>query len=353
MAYTPINKSSDYFNTLLWTGNGVDNRSITGVGFQPDWTWIKSRSNTDYHMIADAVRGDNKQVKTNSTDDQDSDTNKIKSFNSDGFTIGTGTVVNRSGATFVSWNLKANGTGSANTDGTINSTYTSANTTAGFSIVKYNGSGTAGTVGHGLGAVPKMIIIKEISGNASGGNQAWSVYHVANGNTHVMNLNTTGAKVDDIDFNDTTPTSSVFSVGSQNRVNSGNGNGVYVAYCFAEKTGYSKFGSYVGNGNANGAFIYTGFKPSFIMYKKSSGTGRWSMRDNKRDPFNVATKGLEANGSSTENTGSNYWDLDMLSNGFKLRTTEQETNQSGQTFIYMAFAEAPLVGSNNVPCTAR
>jgi len=352
MAYTTINKSTAYFNTKLYTGNGSAGLSITGVGFQPDLVWIKRRSGTENHVWNDAVRGVPNNIYSSSTNAQDSGS-LMSAIISDGFTVQTDASVNSNNDTYASWNWKANGTGSANTDGTINSTYTSANTTAGFSIVKYNGSGTAGTVGHGLGAVPKMIIIKEISGNASGGNQAWSVYHVANGNTHVMNLNTTGAKVDDIDFNDTTPTSSVFSVGSQNRVNSGNGNGVYVAYCFAEKTGYSKFGSYVGNGNANGAFIYTGFKPSFIMYKKSSGTGRWSMRDNKRDPFNLATKGLEANGNSAENTGSQYWDLDMLSNGFKLRTTEQETNQNGQTFIYMAFAEAPLVGTNGVTAKAR
>ena len=343
MAYTPINKSSDYFNTLLWTGNGVDNRSITGVGFQPDWTWIKSRSNTDYHMIADAVRGDNKQVKTNSTDDQDSDTNKIKSFNSDGFTIGTGTVVNRSGATFVSWNLKANGAGSANTAGSINSTV-SVNTTAGFSIVKWTGTGSASTVGHGLGVAPKMIIMKRTSGAVND----WVVYHASVGNNKALFLNATNAPdTDSAYFNDTSPTSSVFSV------KSGQTNNNYdnqIAYCFAEKQGYSKFRSYAGNGNANGTFIYTGFKPAFVMIKRTDTTNNWYIHDNKRLGYNVSNSYVKANASSVESATT---DIDILSNGFKCRSTGNGHNNSSGTYIYAAFAEAPLVGSNNVPCTAR
>ena len=155
---------------------------------------------------------------------------------------------------------------------------------------------------------------------------------------------------DAIAWNSTAPTSSVFTLGTAGATNTNDS--TYIAYSFADVAGYSKFGSYTGNGDADGTFVYTGFKPAFIMYKKSSGTGRWTMEDNKRDPFNVATHGLEANGSSAENTGSNYWDVDLVSNGFKFRTTEQETNQSGQTFIYMSFGQS-LVGSNNVPCTAR
>ncbi len=347
MAYTTINKSTDYFNTKLYTGNS-GTQAITGVGFQPDWVWIKRRDASAGHKLSDAVRGVNKQLVTNNNNAENSDTNILTAFGSDGFTLGNSTDVNNNTSPNVAWNWKAGGgQGSSNTDGSINTTYTSVNTTAGFSISQYTGTGATATIGHGLGVVPKMMIVKVLSTN----NQ-WFVYHQALGNTKKLNLDDNSAEsVQNNLWNDTTPTSSVFSVGNHTGVNASGA--TYIAYCFAEKTGYSKFGSYTGNGNANGTFIYTGFKPAFIMYKKSSGTGRWTMEDNKRDPFNVATHGLEANGSTAENTGSNYWDVDLLSNGFKFRTTEQETNQSGQTFIYMAFAAAPLVGTNNVPCTAR
>jgi len=347
MAYTTINKSTDYFNTKLYTGNS-GTQAITGVGFQPDWVWIKRRDASAGHKLSDAVRGVNKQLVTNNNNAENSDTNILTAFGSDGFTLGNSTDVNNNTSPNVAWNWKAGGgQGSSNTDGSINTTYTSVNTTAGFSISQYTGTGATATIGHGLGVVPKMMIVKVLSTN----NQ-WFVYHQALGNTKKLNLDDNSAEsVQNNLWNDTTPTSSVFSVGNHTGVNASGA--TYIAYCFAEKTGYSKFGSYTGNGNANGTFIYTGFKPAFIMYKKSSGTGRWTMEDNKRDPFNVATHGLEANGSTAENTGSNYWDVDLLSNGFKFRTTEQETNQSGQTFIYMAFGAAPLVGTNNVPCTAR
>jgi len=351
MAYTTINKSSDYFNTKLYTGDGASTLAITGVGFQPDWVWTKCRTISHNHVLSDAVRGATKVLRSNQNAAESTITAGLKSFDSDGFTLGNWDNVNDNSATFASWNWKANGQGSSNTDGSINTTYTSVNTTAGFSISQYTGNSTNGaTVGHGLGAVPEMLIGKDLS-DTSG----WGVWHKDLTNAgYRLNLSTTDGQSDDTALfggsSRTAPTSSVFTLGSGAGLNGSNAN---IMYAFTSIKGYSKFGSYVGNGNADGAFIYTGFKPAFIMYKKSSGTGRWSMRDNKRDPFNVATKGLEANGSSTENTGSNYWDLDMLSNGFKLRTTEQETNQSGQTFIYMVFAEAPLVGTNNTPCTAR
>ena len=350
MAYTTINKHTDHFNTKLYTGTGSSN-AITGVGFQPDWVWIKNRTTTaTNHRITDAVRGVTKEIYSDLTAAEGTNTQGLTAFGTDGFTVGNNNDYNQNGNNIVSWNWKANGQGSANTDGTINSTV-SVNTTAGFSIVKYNGSGTAGTVGHGLGAVPKMIIIKEISGNASGGNQAWSVYHVANGNNYFMNLNTTGAKVDDIDFNDTTPTSSVFSVGVQNRTNSSNGNGVYIAYCFAEKTGYSKFGSYTGNGNNDGAFIYTGFKPAWIMLKNTSNAQNWYIYDNKRTPNNFANYHIYADLNNAEAGGSTLG-IDILSNGWKIRTSNDGWNGSGENYIYMAFGQS-LVGSNNVPCTAR
>ncbi len=347
MAYTTINKSTDYFNTKTYSGSGSAQNIVTGT-FQPDLIWVKSRSNAVSHVLTDAVRGIGKQIFSDTTGAETSWTNALTAFRSDGFTTDTGGETGQSGRTYVAWNWKANGQGSSNTDGSINTTYTSVNTTAGFSISTYTGNGTNNaTIGHGLGAVPKMMIFKILSSADD-----WTVYHASLGATKKIDLNSTGAEstVPEI-FNDTEPTSSLITFGTHGRTNTNGQN--YIAYCFAEKTGYSKFGSYVGNGNADGTFVYTGFKPAFIMYKKSSGTGRWTMEDNKRDPFNVATHGLAANGSSAENTGSNYWDVDLLSNGFKFRTTEQETNQSGQTFIYMAFGAAPLVGSNNVPCTAR
>jgi len=351
MAYTPINKSSDYFNTLLWTGNGVDNRSITGVGFQPDWTWIKSRSNTDYHMIADAVRGDNKQVKTNSTDDQDSDTNKIKSFNSDGFTIGTGTVVNRSGATFVSWNLKANGAGSANTAGSINSTV-SVNTTSGFSIVKYTGNATVSTIGHGLGVAPKMIITKNLSRS-----EAWPVdcrqgNDGAGGIMYLNETGTLGAYGNGNPYPSTAPTSTVYSVGTAGNTNYSGSE--LIAYCFAEKTGFSKFGQYKGNGSAtNGTFIYTGFKPAMIIIKRSdTSAGQWTIFDNKRNPNNEVRAMLVPNGTDVE-LSQNENNMDFLSNGLKMYNSDGVFNASGSKYIYMAFAEAPLVGTNNIPANAR
>ena len=253
--------------------------------------------------------------------------------------------MNGSSKTYASWNWKANGTGSSNSDGSLSSTV-SVNQTAGFSIVTYTGSSSASTVGHGLNAVPKMIITKT---RASG--YEWAVYHNAMGNEKHLLLDTNGAMGDGEYWNDTTPTSSVFSLGGQ-KINVNYSGQTYVAYCFAEKTGYSKFGSYVGNGNADGTFVYTGFKPAFIISKNTSTTMHWSMNDTKRDPFNVGSKRLWPSQSNAEVTNSGYY-IDYLSNGFKIRSNSSSWNGSGNTMIYMAFASAPLVGSNNVPCTAR
>ena len=350
MAYTTINKSTDYFNTKLYTGNG-STQSITGVGFQPDWTWIKSRNSASYnHMLFDAVRGATKYIKSDATSAENTLTETLKSFNSDGFTVGTEADVNNNSTTYASWNWKANGAGSTNYDGSINSTV-SANTTAGFSIVKYTGNGTAGaTIGHGLGATP-AVIIQKIRGST--GN--WLVYHHKNTSapeTDFLKLNTTDATADEVTiFNDTAPTSSVFSVGTESTIN-GNGN-TCIAYCFAEKKGYSKFGSYTGNGTAgvdgagDGNFIYTGFKPSMIIIKPSSTTGNWQIFDNKRPGFNESDN-LAPNNNAAENTSNDF--VDLVSNGFKLRSGTYSA--SGVTYIYMAFGQS-LVGSNNVPCTAR
>ena len=351
MAYTTINKSKLHFNTKTYAGNGGSSTdSITGINFQPDWVWIKARNNAYNHNLYDVVRGlSSGAILSNTTAAQDS-TQRISSFDSDGFTLPATnyTYVNASGTNYVAWNWKAGGSGSSNSDGSITSTV-SANTTAGFSISKYTGTGSNATIGHGLGAAPKMIIIKNLTNTIN-----WHCYHKSLGATKVIYLSlTNAAATDSTSFNDTEPTTSVFSVGTDTGTNQSGSD--FIAYCFAEKKGYSKFGSYTGNGNADGTFVYTGFKPALIIFKRTDSTGFWRLVDNKRDVDNVAHHFLFANDSGAEATtvGSSQYDTDILSNGFKIRTTLASSNASGGTFIYMAFAEAPLVGSNNVPCTAR
>jgi len=345
MAYTTINKSTAHFNTKLYTGTGSSN-AISGVGFKPDLVWSKARSEARGHNLNDIVRGASKWIGSNDSSAEQTVTQGVTSFDSDGFTVGTGNDVNKNTVTFASWNWLAGGSqGSSNTDGSINTTYTSANTTAGFSISKYTGTGANATVGHGLGAVPKMILTK----NLDQGSEGWLVYHASLGNTKTINLNSNGTTGTNTSFwNDTTPTNSVFSVGTNHGGNGPSHN--MIAYCFAEKTGYSKIGSYTGNGNADGTFVYTGFKPAFILTKQSSASGEgWLMHDNKRLGYNTDNNTVYANVDNTEATGD-Y--LDILSNGFKIRNTNSVINGSGATYIYMAIGQS-LVGSNNVPCTAR
>ena len=342
MAYTTINKSSDYFNTKLYTGNG-GTQSITGVGFQSDFTWIKRRDTTNNHRVTDVIRGVTKEIYPDDPSAQDTRTGGLTAFGSDGFTVGDSAGYNANSGTYASWNWKANGQGSSNTDGSINTTYTSVNTTSGFSISSYTGTGSTATVGHGLGVTPKMIIFKNTSSSVD-----WRVYHEALGNTHRLCLNDTSASTDDDSaFNDTSPTSTVFTVGGSSSTNAG----TMIAYCFAEKTGYSKFGSYVGNGNnANGTFVYTGFKPAFVIFKRTSGTGNWQLLDNKRLGYNPLNYTLYPN---TTTSDQDEGDIYLYSNGFQLRGTGTDGNGSGSTYIYMAFAEAPLVGTNGVTAKAR
>ena len=356
MAYTTINKSSDYFNTKIYTGTGSSN-AITGVGFQPDLLWIKSRSNTYSHSWTDAVRGKDNKIASNNTNAAYTDSGQLASFDSDGFTLNTDAGVNNNGSTFVSWNWKANGAGSSNTDGTITSTV-SANTTAGFSISTYSGTGSAATIGHGLGVMPQVIIVKNTYQA-----EHWIVYHhriddVASGGSNApqdkyIRLNDTGSRADFPMWNDTAPTASVFSVGTSTSVNQGGG--TFVAYCFAEKPGFSKFGSVKGNGSDDGPFIYTGFKPAFYMHKVyNGGTGQWIMFDNKRNETNVVNKFLKADDNSAEGTSGTANQVDFLSNGIKIRENNGDLNLgTGYNYSYMAFAEEPLVSSNGVPATAR
>ena len=347
MAYISF-QPNDYFNTKLYTGNATDNHAITGVGFAPDFTWIKNRANAYDHMLFDALRGTGslrENLRSNTNDASDNDATNLKTLDSDGFTLGTGGYVNHA-STFVSWNWKANGAGVSNTDGSITSTV-SANTTSGFSIVKYTNpsSGSPFTVGHGLGSPPKVIIVKNITGSA----QNWGVWHTGIAFGKYLQLNTTIAEGA---ANLVTATSNTtFSTYYDHHTS-----GVdLIAYCFAEKTGFSKFGLYQGNSNADGAFIYTGFKPAWVMIKQATGGDAnevWGIRDNVRDTFNPITKSLVANATSAEGTTSSHY-VDFVSNGFKIRTGTENSLNTNYGYIYMAFAEAPLVSSNGVPVTAR
>ncbi len=342
MAYSTINKSTDYFNTKTYTGNG-GTQAVTGVGFQPDWVWLKSRSVGDSPILFDVVRGVTKRLMTNSTGAESTEAQEVQSFDSDGFTVGSSDNANRSGATMVGWNwLGANGTAS-NTDGSISSTV-SANTTSGFSIVTFTGN--SGTVGHGLGVKPNFIVVKS---RQTGGSNNWVATHSALGTNMTDNyiiLNLTDAAGTSTNVWGGEPTTTTFTVSSAVAANDNN-----VAYCFAEKKGYSKFGSYTGNGSTDGTFIYTGFKPAFFMAKRSSAAGDpWVMIDNKRNSFNALSNTLLANSADAENTGTDR--ADFISNGIKIKTTSNAWNANGSTYIYMAFGQS-IVGSNNIPATAR
>jgi len=348
---------SEHYNTVTYTGN-ASTQSITGVGFQPDFTWIKKRNLTERHCLTDAVRGVNSQLQSSMGDAETTATDRITSFDSDGFSLGAdaGMKVNYAdGDTFVAWNWKANGAGSANTDGDMAETVTvSANADAGFSIVKYTGDGAAATIGHGLSKAPEMIIIK----NIDVGYDIWRVYHssiASDAETDWLILNDTNATQDHIDeWNDTAPTSSVFTVGTAAETNRDDHN--FIAYCFHSVDGYSKVGSYTGNGNVDGTFAYTGFRPAYVLIKCSnSGTnGHWFIFDSVRQTYNVigdvalaADLNLAEGLGSTWNPNTSGAVIDFLSNGFKIRTTATSgISVSGQTYIYLAFAETPFKYSN-------
>jgi hypothetical protein len=348
MAYASITKPSLHFNTKLYTGN-ASSRTISGIGFQPDFTWSKNRGNDDNHYVFDAVRGATKYIiPDNNT--LEGTASGITAWNADGYTLGSSVGINANGVTAVSWNWKANGAGSANTDGSINTTSTSVNTTAGFSISKYTGTAATATIGHGLGVAPKMMITKRISG----GNEDWGIYHASIGATKYLKLNATDAEGSSSGvWNNTAPTSSVFSVGSSSLAN---GSGTYVAYCFAEKKGYSKIGPYTGNGNADGPFIYTGFQPAWVIIKNAGAAEQWRVYDNKRDPVNHMFRCLFPNSNVVENTTDNgSEEIDFVSNGIKIRSSAAQLNGNGNTLIYMAFAAEPLVANvgASIPATAR
>jgi len=342
MAYTTINKSSDYFNTKLYTGNG-GTQSITGVGFQPDWVWTKGRSGATNHYQTDAVRGATKTLRSNENQAETTQTGGLTAFGSDGFSIGSDSAINANNATFASWNWKA-GTTSIPSGSSTAPTAVSINATAGFGIYAYTGTGSTGrTLAHGLNSAPKMMIVKRRHSTRD-----WSVYHSSLANTEHLELNNTDAKATRNLWGNTTPTSSLIYLGNDGQSNGGSD--PYIMYAFSEVQGYSKFGSYVATGTADSAFCYTGFSPAFVMIKRTNGADSWVMIDNKRDTFNQTSKTLHADLSDAE---IDRQSLDFLSNGFKIRAGNGLINGSGNNHIFMAFAEAPLVGTNNVPCTAR
>ena len=328
MAYTDIDDPSAYFQTALYTGDG-NAQTITNDGnsdLQPDWVWISMRSHADNKIWYDSVRGVTKRLVSNLSSAEATVSDMVTAFNSDGFSVGTNSNVTGDGKTFVGWQWKETAT-------------------AGFDIVSYTGNSSVRTISHNCGAIPKMMIVKKRS---DGDN--WSVYHQATGAGNFTILNTTAASAGSSTmWNNTTPTASVFSLGNKGEVNA-NGQ-TFIAYLFADIQGYSKFGSYVGNGNVSGSYIHLGFKPAFVIIKDATSARDWVMFDNKRNISNVVNNRLFPNSTDAQNTSVDA--LDFLSNGFKIRSTNSTVNVSGNTYIYMAFAENPFVTSTGVPATAR
>ena len=358
MAYSSIAKPTDYFRTKLYTGNG-GSQSITfdetATNMQPDWVFIKKRNGAADSSLMDVVRGVRKSLRSNKTNGEYTESSGLSSFDTNGFSFdGSGfNHVNTNSDTFAAWTWKAGGSASSNGDGSIASSV-SVNTTAGFSILTFTGTQSVGTVGHGLGSAPGFMIVKNTVDASA---DAWYVYHqglASDPQTDYIILNTTGAGTDaNTPWNDTAPTSSVFTVGADGGTNESGS--TMLAYCFAEKKGYSRFGSYTGNGNADGTFVYTGFKPAWVLIKQSSTSGEeWQLLDNKRNTFNPTNTALFPSSSAAENSGNDR--SDFLSNGFKCRSTSAGVNASGATYIYIAFAENPFVANDSgtaVPVTAR
>ena len=339
-----IDKPSDYFNTKLYTGDGTNPRAITGVGFQPDWVWNKPRSAANSHALLDSVRGATKFLSSDVTDAEYTYGHSIQSFDSDGFTCGDNASFNQNGTTYASWNWLASNTTASNTDGSITSTV-SANTTSGFSIVSYTGNGTDNaTVGHGLSQKPDMVIIKARENTSS-----WVTWHKdLTGSDYLLFLDGTDAQSQYTTILKN-QSASLLTLGT-NSASNANTQG-FISYNFHSVQGYSKFGSYTGNGNADGTFVYTGFKPAFVMVKNTGAAENWIIFDNRRPGYNLTDALLKPNLSNAESTTGVKFD--MLSNGFKARVSDAEGNSSGGNFIYMCFASNPFVTSTGVPATAR
>ena len=346
MAYISF-EPSDHFNTVTYTGNS-SSQSITGVGFQPDFLWIKNRGRAENHVLFNSTRGASKQLRSNTTGAETS-TAYIDSFDTDGFSMNTVLKdTNFLNDTYVAWNWNLNdGTTVSNTDGTITST-AQVNTTAGMSILVYTGTGSAGaTIGHGLGATPQVIWVKR-----TGAAEGWSVYHEKDGGgeTGIIPIHSNNAfATSSGDWNDTAPGSSTFTVGTQDRTNSSGQ--THVAFCFTEIDGFSRYGHYVGNGSADGPFIQCGFKPQLVIIKNRDAVENWYMHDSKRDPVNPNNNAINTDLSNGENELSAY-DIDLLSNGFKIRNTNTQHNSSGYNYIFMAWADQSIVAASGLPNTA-
>ena len=361
-AYTTIDDPTEYFNVKLYAGQNNDNVAFTfdanAGDFQPDWLWIKNRTTTQHHALFDSSRGPTKRILTSlsSSNSETTENTNLDSFDSNGFTLDEETIVNKDSNNYVAWGWKANG-GSLTTNdasstgvGSLDSQY-QANTTAGFSIVTWTGTGNAGTIAHGLGVAPKVIWVKNRDKNSQ-----FAVYHKDIGATHYLAVSDNDARADyDQYWNDTHPTSTVFSVGADGDVH-GASNEKVVAYCFAEVAGYSRFGSYLGNANNSGPYIYTGFKPELLIIKIADGHSEsWHMWDIKRsangnpnrEPLSPNTTASEIGGDSTP------YDIDFCANGFKIREDHDITNGDGDRYIYMAWARNPFVTSTGVPVTAE
>jgi hypothetical protein len=336
-----IKNGASYMAATTYTGNGTSQtisngtNNTIGTTFQPDWIWAKARSAATNSQLVDSVRGYDKYVTSDSTSAEQTAGNRMTSFNSNGFSVGTDSQWNGNAVTLVAWQWNAGGSTVTNTSGSI-SAQVRANPTAGFSIVTYTGTGAAATIGHGLGVAPSMIIIKNRQATTS-----WAVYHVSVGANQQLILNSTNAISADTQGFTATPSSTVFSVGTGSSMdtNQTTGGGQHVAYCFSAVAGYSAFGSYTGNGSADGPFVFTGFRPRFVMYKRTNSTGNWIIYDSSRSTFNQPAAALYPNLTNAEDTSH---PSDFLSNGFKLRSTGVDSNASGGAYIYMAFAEVPF-----------
>jgi len=350
MAFTTIDDPSAYFQTLLYTGNGDSSQAQTNTGnsdLQPDWIWIKKRNAARNTSNTDSSRGFNKRLETQTTTAESTTTLDVISAQSNGFTVGNNGSTGENGDTYVAWQWKSQGGSTvSNSDGSITSTV-QANTTAGFSIVQYVGTGSNGTIGHGLGVAPSWVLCKDRDGTG-----AWVTWQNTLAGNEALELQSTNAVADEpTSWNSTVPSSTVFSVGTRGGTNASSSN--FVAYCFAEKQGYSKFGSYTGNGSLDGPFVYLGFKPAWVLIKQTSTAQNWILYDNKINPFNEAVTKLSPNLSDAEDSSTGNNDIDMLSNGFKVTEDNGDMNESGQNFIYLAFASSPFVSSEGVPTTAR
>ena len=348
MAYAAITRPTDNFRTKLYTGNETA-RSITfdeSANMQPDLMWVKSRGHAASWLANDVLRGATKRLKLDQNSAESTEAQMITSFDTNGFSLGTSTTANQNSTNFVAYNWKASGAGSSNGDGTTTSTV-SVNTAAGCSLVQYAGASSAKTIGHGLGVTPDLMIVKTYSSGYE-----WAVYHSGLGHGKNLYLDSNGGASNTTTFwNNTAPTNQVFSAGGQIIYTNYSGQN-YIAYCFASKKGYSKIGTYTGNGNADGTFVYTGFKPGLILVKRTDTTGNWVIEDNKRIGYNELNYHLYPNLTNVE--GTNYF-IDQVSNGFKLRGSAGDTNASSGEYIYMAIAAEPLVANvgQSIPATAR